>query len=435
VISKFDKLKTSSFLRSVGILSSGSALGHLFTLAAAPFLTRIYGPHDFGALGLFTDFLGIAGVAVSLQYEISIVAGRDETEAAYLTFGSVIFALPVSVLAGVALWLLINFSVLGFGVLPRYTPLLMSLTMMFVGLFTALRYWSVREQQFGPIAEGLVVQSGGRAILQTALGLAGFHASGMLLGEAVGRCLGMSKMLRSSWPVLRNHARTFSRQQLLQTLWFHRKFPLFSMPSSFLNALCLGLSLPLLIRQYGVSNGGYYSLVWKAITVPSVLITAAVADTFHSHLAVCARETPTRIMKLFRSTTAALFAVGLIPALILWFFGPALFALVFGAKWRISGTMAAIVAPWYLAQFIVSPLSRVVVVLSGQELKLMWDLLCLAALLAVFYLAHADGIALLRTIGLLSLVYTSLMVVYYLVLLRIIARYNDAQCALAPAVS
>lgn len=435
MISRLKQLRTSSFLRSVGVLSSGSAFGHLFTLAAAPFLTRIYSPRDFGALGLFTDFLSVVGVAVSLQYEISIVAGRDETEAAYLTFGSVLFAFPVSILAGVALWLLIYFSVLGFGVLPRYTPLLMTLTMMFVGLFTALRYWSVREQQFGPIAEGLVVQSGGRAVLQTVLGLTGFHASGMLLGEAAGRCLGMSKMLRSSWPKLLHHARTFTRQRLVQTLWFHRKFPMYSMPSSFLNALCLGLSLPLLIRQYGVSNGGYYSLVWKAITVPSVLITAAVADTFHSHLAVCARETPSEITKLFRKTSAALFGVGLVPAAILWFFGPALFAFVFGEKWKLSGTMAAMVAPWYLAQFVVSPLSRVVVVLSGQELKLLWDLLCLAALLSVFYLAHADGIALMRTIGLLSLVYTSLMVVYYLVLLRIIARYNDAQCALEPAVS
>ncbi len=433
-MSVFGRLKSSRFLRSVGILSSGSAAGHLFTLAAAPILTRIYGPREFGALGLFTDFLSIVGVAVSLQYEISIVAGKDETEAAYLTFGAVMFALPISVLAGLTLWMLIDLSVLGFGVLPWYTPVLMGFTMVFVGLFTALRYWSLRERQFGQIAEGLVVQSGGRAILQTVLGFTGFHASGMLVGETVGRCIGMSKMLRSAWPILRNHARTFSRQQLLQVLWFHRKFPLYSMPSSFLNALCLGLSLPLLIRQYGVSPGGYYSLVWKAITVPSVLITTAVADTFHSHLAACARDTPSQIMKLFKTTTASLFLLGLLPALILWFFGPALFALVFGARWRVSGTMAALVAPWYLAQFIVSPLSRVVVVLSGQELKLMWDLLCLASLLGVFYLAHADGFALLHTIALLSGVYTFLMLVYYLVLLRIIARFNDTQCALAPAV-
>ena len=431
--SRFAQLKSSGFLRSVGILSSGSAIGHLFTLAAAPILTRVYGPREFGALGLFTDFLGIAGVAVSLQYEISIVAGKDETEAAYLTFGAVMFALPVSVLAGLTLWVLIKFSVLGFGVLPWYTPLLMAFTMLFLGLFTALRYWSLRERQLGPIAQGQMMQSGGRAILQTVLGLTGFHASGMLFGETIGRCIGMSKMLRSAWPILRNHARTFSSQQFLRVLWFHRKFPLYSMPSSFLDALCLGLSLPLLIRQYGVSTGGYYSLVWKAITVPSVLITTAVADTFHHHLAACVRDTPSEIMKLFKTTTASLLLLGLLPTLILWFFGPALFALVLGARWRVSGTMAAIVAPWYLAQFIVSPLSRVVVVLSGQELKLMWDLLCLAGLLCVFYLAHANGLALLHTIGLLSGAYTFLLVVYYLVLLRIIARFNDTHCAMAPA--
>jgi O-antigen/teichoic acid export membrane protein len=434
LMSKFAQIKSNGFLRSVGILSSGSAFGHLFTLAAAPILTRVYGPKDFGALGLFTDFLGIVGVAVSLQYEISIVAGRDETEAAYLTFGAIMFTLPVSILAGLLLWMLIYFSALGFGVLPGYTPFLMAFTMVFIGLFTALRYWSLREKQFGQIAQGLVVQSGGRAILQTALGFAGLHASGMLLGESIGRCLGMSRMLRSAWPVLREHARSFRSQDLLSVLWNNRKFPLYSMPSSFLNALCLGLSLPLLIRQYGVATGGQYSLVWKAITVPSVLITVAVADTFHSHLAVCARDTPDQIMKLFRTTTVSLLLLGIGPAMILWFFGPPLFAWVFGAQWRLSGTMAALVAPWYLAQFVVSPLSRVVVVLSGQELKLVWDVFCLLALLGVFYTAHVQSFSPLKTIGILSAMYTTLMFLYYLVLLRIIARYTHIPCAEAPAV-
>src|SRR5258708_9075758 len=80
--SRFARLRSSAFVRNVGILSGGAALGHVFTLAAGPLLTRIYGPADFGALGLFTSFLSVMTVAVALRYEVSIVSGRDEAEAA-----------------------------------------------------------------------------------------------------------------------------------------------------------------------------------------------------------------------------------------------------------------------------------------------------------------------------------------------------------------
>jgi O-antigen/teichoic acid export membrane protein len=239
--------------------------------------------------------------------------------------------------------------------------------------------------------------------------------------------MGMSKLFRSSWLALKGYIRRFRWSELTHSLWTHRKFPLLSFPSSFLDALCLSLPLPLLVWLYGISTGGYYSLVWKAIAVPSVLITVAVADTFHGRLAICARDEPAQVLHLFRSVSLGLLLAGMVPAATIWLFGPALFGWVFGAKWVLSGTMAAIITPWYLAQFVVSPLSRVVVVLSGQEMKLIWDVLCLVALLGVFSFAHWRSWQALETIRLLSTVYALLFVVYYVVLLRIIARFNRTQ--------
>jgi O-antigen/teichoic acid export membrane protein len=424
---RFEDLKSNAFLRNVGVMSSGSALGHVFTLAAGPILTRIYSPGEFGALGLFTSIVSMVSVAITLQYEISIPVGRDENEAAYLTLGCLLLSVPMSILAGVLLWVLIRTSSLGCGSLPRYAPLLLIPCMIFIGVFSALRYWALREGHFRAIAQGTVVQSAARALFQTGMGAAGFHSGGLLAGETLGRCMGMSKLFRSSWLALKGYIRRFRWSELTHSLWTHRKFPLLSFPSSFLDALCLSLPLPLLVWLYGISTGGYYSLVWKAIAVPSVLITVAVADTFHGRLAICARDEPAQVLHLFRSVSLGLLLAGMVPAATIWLFGPALFGWVFGAKWVLSGTMAAIITPWYLAQFVVSPLSRVVVVLSGQEMKLIWDVLCLVALLGVFSFAHWRSWQALETIRLLSTVYALLFVVYYVVLLRIIARFNRTQ--------
>ena len=433
--SGFERLRGNGFIRSAGILSGGSALGHAFTLAVAPLLTRMFGPADFGALGLFTSFLTIMSVAVALRYEVSIVSGRDEGEAAYLTFASFLFALPVSVLAGGVLWLLNHFSAIGYGNLPWYAPWLLACAMFFVGVFTALRYWCLREGRFGQVSQGVVAQSAGRALFQTAFGALGFHSAGLLFGETLGRCMGMSRMLRNAWPVLRGRLATFSRKEFMRVLWRHRKFPLYSLPSSFLDALSMGLSVPLLIRLYGASVGGQYSLVWRAVTVPSVVVTMAIADTFHSRLAACAREAPAQIMGLFKRTSIALLLLGSIPAVILWFWGEPLFRFVFGAGWEVSGTIAAIVAPWYLSEFVVTPVSRVVVVLSGQEMKLVWDVLSLASLLTVFFVAQWRGIGALPMIRVLTVLNIVLRMLYYVILIRIILRFKRTHAGTSRAAA
>jgi len=429
VRNRFSPLRRNGFIRNAAIMSSGSAVGHLFTLAAGPVLTRIYGPAEFGMLGLFTSLLSILVVAVTLQYEISIVIGKDEHEAAYLTFASLLLTVPVSLLSGAILWFLIHESMLGYGTLPWFAPLLIVLSVAFIGCFTTLRYWALREGQFTWIGQASIVQSAARATLQTVFGAVGLKVSGLLMGETLGRGMGMSRILRGSWPVLKCHAREFRWRELADAMRRHRKFPLYSFPSSLLDAICLALPLPLLVQMYGVSLGGQYSLVWKAITVPSVLISVSIADTFHSTLANSIRESPERVMKIYRMTSLGLFFTGLAPAVVLIVWGPSLFGWVFGARWALAGSIAAIIAPWYLAQFVASPLSRVVVVLSGQEVKLLWDVLCLISLLSVFFAARSMSLVPLQTISALSAVYTLLYVAYYLMLSHIVARFEKSRVA------
>jgi len=424
---QFRQFFSGSFVRNVAILSGGAAIGHAFTFAIAPILTRIYGPRDFGALGLFTSFLSIAGVAVALQFEISIVSAADEEEAEYITLACLLLALPVSVVAGTVLWIFIRHSAPEFSLLPQYTAVLLAFAMCFVGVFAALRYWCLRKEQFKQVSQGVVVQSAARASLQAAIGAAGLHSAGLLLGETVGRCLGMSRMLRIAWPVLQRRVSRFRWAEFIQALKRNWKFPIYSLPSCFLDALCMGITVPLLIRLHGASVGGHFSLVWRSVTLPSVVFTGAIADTFHQRIATCAHETPDRVMRLFQCTSAGLLLLGLVPATVMWYWGEPLFLLAFGAQWGVAGTMVSLVVPWYLAQLVVSPVSRVVVVLSGQEIKLLWDVLYLGSLLATFFFAQRQGMGPTELVRMLSLVSAGMYVIYYLLLMRIIVRFTRTQ--------
>lgn len=134
-------------------------------------------------------------------------------------------------------------------------------------------------------------------------------------------------------------------------------------------------------------------------------------------------------MHLFRTTTLSLLLIGSAPSILLAVCGPSMFAWIFGSRWALAGSIAAFVVPWYLAQFVASPLSRAVAVLSGQESKLVWDVVCLLSLCAVFLAARIGSFPPMLTIKVLSVVNALLYVAYYLVLYRIVAKFDRSRSA------
>jgi O-antigen/teichoic acid export membrane protein len=416
----FAKLRRNfPFATNVFVLSGGASLGHLFTLAAAPILTRLYLPNDIGDLGLFNAFLSIAVVSASLQYDVAIVSAPGQKEAAHLGTLSTLLILPMSVIGGLLLYFMIHLSLLGFGSLPIYAAGLMIPAIFFAGFFSILRYWSLREERFDIVSQAAIFQNGGRSVTQLALGAIGSHSLGLFLGEVFGRAIGMGRMMRNAWPLMRKYG--LNVRDAVKALANNRQFPLYSTPSSLLNELGTSLPLPLLVTLYGADVGGYYSLVWRVLAVPVALVGTSMADAFHSRAAVYAREDPKRVLWFFHSTSVGLLVVGIVPALVIFFFGEPIFLFVFGVKWRLSGIIASIVAPWFLASFIVSPLSRLVYVLHGQRLKLIYDMLILGGNIMVFFIARHLGWPMLHMVTAMSAMNTVSKVVYYFVLFRIAA--------------
>jgi lipopolysaccharide exporter len=416
------RTQSSSFVRNAALLSIGTAAAQGFSVLAAPLLTRIYQAPAIGQLALFSSFISVASVSVSLKYELGIVSAANDSEAAQLTYASVLLSIPVSILSGVVFYLAIRFSWLGFGALPTYATLLMVATLFLIGIFTALRYWALRQGHFSQISKTTVGQHAARAFSQVGLGFVGGGSGGLMVGELIGRMMGVAQIFQAAWPKVRCLLVGISVRDLLRTLNGNRKLMVYSLPSTFIDTLVANLPIPLIVKLYGVEAGGYFALVQRVLAVPLGLIAASVADTFHSGLARCARDNPNHMLTLFKRTSIWLFGIGLLPALIIALCGRPLFRVVFGSQWAIAGTLAALSTPWFITQFIVSPLSRLVFVLRGQEVKLIYDVVILASMFAVGSIAFQSNWSLFETVWAFSLVNTFAYVVYYLVLMWIISK-------------
>lgn len=432
------------FARSVALLSSGTAVGLGITLLLSPVITRLYSPGVIGQLGLFTSFLTVAAVAVTLRYELGVIAAKDEADAARLVFLTVLFCLPMSLLLSALLHFLIRFSVLGFGSLPRYAPLLMLVALLLTGTFGTLRFWEIGSHRFGIVSKAVVAQQAARSVSQVLLGLIQNSPAALFSGELLGRCGGLSAIIRDAIPTVKLHVLRSKLHEFRETLNDNRKFPLYSLPSELIDTAAANMFVPFLVLLYGNDAGGFFALVQKVMAVPVYLVTANVADVFHNRFAFYAHNEPERCRWLFRRTGFTLAILGVIPAAILVIFGKPLFVLVFGGRWSLAGVMAGAVAPWFLAQFIVNPLSRVVLVLHGQEFKLVYDVFKLGSVAAMFWIAKHFGLTVLQTVWWLSWVNVLGYGVYFLVLRHVmrtkikpgmsIAAENASRASGAPLI-
>jgi O-antigen/teichoic acid export membrane protein len=62
-----------------------------------------------------------------------------------------------------------------------------------------------------------------------------------------------------------------------------------------------------------------------------------------------------------------LFLIGVVPITAAALLSPFLFTLVFGAEWQRAGVIVAWIAPWMLAQLVVSPVSMALHVVGAQR--------------------------------------------------------------------
>ena len=415
-------LRRGTFVKAVAVLAGGAASAQVVNALAAPILTRLYNPSQIGLLGLCLAYISIASVALSLRYEQAIVVPAESAMAGRLATIALRLLVPVTLAVLAILVFLIASEIGGFGALPMWTVALIGLSLLAFGLTAILRYWLIRAGRFDLIARVVVGQSVGRAVSQVAFGAGGLGLAGLLAGEVLGRLIGLLRMFRTAWPALSAAVHEPLDRGLKSIAFEYAQFPLAGVPSSVLNALASQVPVPLLVAYYGLPAAGFFSLVQRVLAVPLAVIGASVADALLGRISDHARAAPDRAERLFRLTAVGLLAIGAPIAVVVVAAAPPTFELIFGTDWRDAGRFAAVMAPWYTAALVVSPLSRVVLVYRGQVSKLVYDVLSFAVAVGSISFAAAAGAEPLEAVWYLSIGQAGSYCVYLVILYRMVSR-------------
>lgn len=416
-------LSNKPIIRNVAIVATGTAAAQVATMAFAPIITRIYGPEQFGILGVFMAMVAIVAPIAALTYPIAIVLPKNDVDAKALIRLSIYVAVIMSMTVSLILFFF-NKPIVSLMQIEAIAPFLylIPLVILFSALLQVSQQWLIRNKQFRVTAKvtflnALILNSAkvgfgwlnpvaATLVILATLGSA-LHALMLIIGSNKGIINKQKKLINEIG------VKVTPIKEVAKT---YRDFPIFRAPQVFINAISQSLPILLLASFFGPASAGFYSIVKSVLSIPIGLVSKSVGDVLYPRFAV-ATNNDEKLTSMLIKSTLALAAVGILPFGIVIAFGPWIFGFVFGADWTTAGEYARWLALWIYFMFINRPSVTAIPVLSLQGKFLFFEIFSILskiiALLIGFYIFGNDvfAIALYSLVGVIAYLYLIIWVI------------------------
>lgn len=355
-------------------MAGGNGVAQAITIIISPLLTRIYTPSDFGIVAIYASVLTILGVLVTCRLELAIVLPASEIKARSVA-GAALFVGLISTSFVATFLLLVPQVSLQTLRLESITPYrwLLPIGMLGVCTYQVFYQLTLRRGEYRNLASTRLTQALGGGVIAISGGLILVGPWGLLLAQIGQQTLGVIRLgrrylkeacLELSWNAF--------FKSLREPLCRYRSFALTTTGAALLNLVGTAMP-PLLVGvNYGEETAGYFGLAFRLVALPAALIGVAVSQVFRSEAAVMIRGNQGDVGALFRKITVRMGILGvliLVGAQLL----PAIFPVVFGDSWALSGRYAAILSISAAAQVVVGPVSTIAILKNRPGAQLILD--------------------------------------------------------------
>lgn len=378
----------SDFARQVLTLATGTAAAQALTILAAPVLTRVYRPEDYGVFALFGGVTGLAALLASGKYDPAVLIPKEDSVAASLVGASLSLTFVTAVGLTVCLWFVCHplAAWLGDPLLAPWLQLV-PLAVVLTNLVLLLGVWANRQQTYGPLARSRMAAALAGTAVNLALGFAGWGAAGLICGFFATHVAALLVLWQPSTNLLHRLRTESSFPAMRSAAAEFVSFPKFSLGADLLNNLANQLVVLLLPKFFGMAVLGWYAMGQRVIGIPTALVGGAVGEVFRSQASRdFAKQGNCR--EIFRKTFGHLTLLAVGPFLVLLVGAPDLFALVFGESWRMAGRLAQVMSVMFLLKFVVSPLTHTYFLAGQQKEDLLLHFYMILSSATALWLGH-----------------------------------------------
>lgn len=360
-----------SFLGSTAALIAAAVASQAISFGGTLVTARLYGPAEVGMFGLFNVAFTLAVFAASWRYELAIVTVDDDDEADDVSL-FVVLAGVASALLAAAILLFLEAVPDGGGLSPtlRRSLVALPLSLVLASLILAGTNLCVRQRRFARFAAQQVLLAVITVAVQIALADTQPPVGGLVVGFIAGQFAAVLLLAPVLGPALAAGWRRASLgRRMRRVAGEHRAHFLYTVPFSALTQLYYQVPLMVLAGLFGPKEVGFYSLAFRTTYTPIGLIPSAVAQVLFPEMA----RDRDRIGRWEPRLLGLLVALGVILApfaAVLLIFGPELYAVALGERWREAGLFAQIMIVPNLLNGLASGYDRVYFVLQRQRTAL-----------------------------------------------------------------
>ena len=368
-INLFDRIAgKGGFLRSVLVLVGGTAFAHAITTLAMPILTRMYSPVDFSILAIFSSLLSIIAAAACLRFDIAIPIPDRDSDAFSLMTLAIGCAMVCSILAGMIVFFAPSriLEKIGWLSLESYLWLL-PIGILLAGSYSVLQNWFVREKEFSLIARSRVVQSTASTGTQISMAMLCTGPIGLLLGYLMNTglaCVVLGyQLLRHNR--FRQNINDLNWSSLKKTADDYSRFPKYSTWEALANSAAIQVPIIMIAALAAGPEAGYLLLAMTVIQAPMALLGTAIGQVYLSRAPQEYRDR--RLGRFTAEILSGLIKTGVGPLLGVGILSPIVFGPLFGEEWRRAGWLVAWMTPWFIMQYLSSPISMALHVTGHQR--------------------------------------------------------------------
>lgn len=345
--------------RGFAVLTGGTATAQAIALLTTVVVARLYDPGEVGGLAVVISLVGLLTPLVTLTLYEAVVPATTDGEAYRLVLATLLCTAVGSVAMALAIPLFLVWAPDDWQWASAHFLWAAPLMLAISGAFSVLLQVSLRAREYGGVARRAVIQNVGIAAGQIGLSRLSPAGIGLILGEIVGRLVGLISLLPSAFR-LRYTARS-SPMVLRDALKANRGVISHYLPAMAAEAAAVQLPLLLVAVWFGDVAAGYMGLAYRVLVAPISLLGAAagqviLAEVSHSlRSSGSAGEFPLFRALKWLTLAATAFAVTVMVL------APTMFGLVFGPEWIPAGELARALAIPLGLGLVWNPLSRIFV--------------------------------------------------------------------------
>jgi O-antigen/teichoic acid export membrane protein len=378
--SKINRLSTSFFVRSVFLLTAGSALAQIITFLFVPFLTRLYSPEIFGILGVFMSFVSIISPVAAFCYPIAIPIPKFDSDAINLARLSILIGFFVSFIMVLVFYFLgaSLVSIFNLQGLNHYL-FLIPLTLFVNVVLQVMQQWFVRKKAYKASSKISIFQSSLTNLAKLIFGYISPTAITILLVTILGNVIYTfllifnKKSLRLRLTFLKpTNVRLFLQSHYSIAIKYY-DFALFRSPQVFINSISLSFPVLILSAYFGAASAGFYTIANLAIVMPSMIVGKSVSDVFYPRV-VDAKRKGENISLIITEATLGMVFIGAIPFLLVFLYGESIFGFILGDQWLLAGRYASWLSIMLFFGFVNKPVVSSIPVLNLQLWLLKYEI-------------------------------------------------------------